>query len=80
MSTKTKIALAAVLILGTASAALAESDRDEGGGYAIQGSMAGGNHHPDIFGSAGNAYRAYGYAAPQRTQGAWEQGGWEERK
>jgi hypothetical protein len=76
MLTKTKIALAAVLILGTASAALAESDRDERGGYAIQG-MAGSNHHPDIFGTAG---RAYGYAAPQRTQGAWEQGGWEERK
>jgi hypothetical protein len=52
MLTKTKITLAAVLILGTASAALAESDRDNGG-YVLPGNMTGVNpvYHPDIFGN-----------------------------
>jgi hypothetical protein len=59
MFTTTKLALAAVLILGTASAALAENERDEGGGYLIQGSMDGVNpvYHPDVFGNA-NAWGA----------------------
>jgi hypothetical protein len=63
MFTNTKIALAAALILGTASAALA-NDNDETGGFVLPGSMDGVNpvHHPDIFGNAGTA-RAYGFAA-----------------
>ncbi len=67
MLTKTKMALAAALILGTASAALAENDRDEGGGFMIQGSMDGVNpvYHPDIFGNAGSAY-ASGVLAPTK--------------
>jgi hypothetical protein len=58
MLTKTKLTLAAVLILGTASAALAESDRDHGG-YVLPGSMDGVNpvYHPDLFG------KTYGYEA-----------------
>jgi hypothetical protein len=63
MFTNTKIALAAALILGTASAALA-NDQEETGGFVVPGSMDGVNpaHHPDIFGNAGTA-RAYGFTA-----------------
>jgi hypothetical protein len=59
MFTTTKLALAAVLVLGAASAALAENDRDEGGGYVLPGSMTGVNpvYHPDLFG------KTYGYEA-----------------
>jgi hypothetical protein len=74
MLTKTKVALAAVLILGTASAALAENDRDEGGGFVLPGSMTGVNpvYHPDIFGPAGD--RAYGdLTSPQRKNGTWQE-------
>jgi hypothetical protein len=54
MCTTMKLAVAAVLILGTASAALAESEHDQGGGYLIEGSMDGVNpvYHPDVFGNA----------------------------
>ena len=58
MLTKTKIALVAALIVGTASAALAgDSSSDPGGGYVVPGSMDGVNpvHHPDIFGQAGKS-------------------------
>jgi hypothetical protein len=71
MSTKTKIALAAALILGTASAALANDSDDEKGGFVIPGSMDGVNpaYHPDIFGNTRNAGQAYGYvAAPKPKQ------------
>ena len=63
MFTNSKMALAAALILGTASAALA-NDSDETGGFVLPGSMDGVNpaYHPDIFGNAGAA-RAYGFAA-----------------
>ena len=59
----TKTILAAALILGTASAALA-NDNDETGGFVMPGSMDGVNpaHHPDIFGNPGTA-RAYGFTA-----------------
>ena len=76
MSTKTKIALAAALILGTASAALAANDSDdEKGGFVIPGSMDGVNpaYHPDIFGNTRKADQAYGYVAapkPKRTHRA----------
>jgi hypothetical protein len=52
MLTKTKIAFAAALILGTASAALAGSENTEDrGGFVIAGSMDGVNpvFHPDYF-------------------------------
>src|SRR6266478_1344635 len=68
MSTKTKIALAAALILGTASAALANDSDDEKGGFVVPGSMDGVNpvYHPDIFGNTRNADQAYGsVAAPK---------------
>jgi hypothetical protein len=75
MSNKTKIALAAALILGTASAALAGNDNDEEkGGYVLPGSRDGVNPalHPDIFGTAGsarNGNQAYGYVtAPKAKQ------------
>ena len=63
MFTNTKMALAAVLVLGTASAALA-NDNDETGGFVVPGSMDGVNpaYHPDIFGNAAAA-RAYGFTA-----------------
>jgi hypothetical protein len=52
MLTKTKIMLAAVLMLGTASAALAEPGQNDSGGYVVPGSLAGLNpaFHPAIFG------------------------------
>ena len=64
MLTKTKMVLAALLVLGTASAALAGSDRDDatGSGYALPGSMSGVNpvDHPRIFGNRAAA-EAYGF-------------------
>ncbi len=64
MLTKTKIALAAALILSTASVALAGTDQDEGsGGYVLPGNMDGVNpvYHPRIFGNPAAA-QAYGFA------------------
>jgi hypothetical protein len=63
MFTNMKMALAAVLVLGTASVALA-NDNDETGGFVVPGSMDGVNpaYHRDIFGNAGTA-RAYGFTA-----------------
>jgi hypothetical protein len=65
MFTKTKIAFAAVLILGTAATALAggsDRDDDDGGGFVIPCSLDGVNpvFHPDIFGNAAVA-REYGF-------------------
>jgi hypothetical protein len=62
MLTKTKIMLAAALILGTASAALADSDQNDSGGYVVPGSMDGVNpaYHPGIFRNAATA-KAYGF-------------------
>jgi hypothetical protein len=67
MFTKTKLALAAVLVLGAGSLALAASDNDGGnetGGYALPGSMDGVNpaYHQRWF--PAYSARAYGYAAP----------------
>ena len=72
MVTKTKAILAAALILGTASAALAGDQTDERGGYVLPGSTDGVNpaYHPGWFPGyaaqprpAGNASAAYGYVA-----------------
>jgi hypothetical protein len=54
MLTKMKLALAAVLVLGTASTALA-------GGYVLPGSMDGVNpvYHPRWFPQYGSVMRAY---------------------
>ncbi len=62
MLTKTKIMLAAVLMLGTASAALAESGQNDSGGYVVPGSLDGVNpaYHPGIFGNPAVA-RSYGF-------------------
>ena len=72
MLTKTKIVLAAALILGTASAALAGSDNDsEGsGGYVLPGSLDGVNptDHPGIFRNPATA-RSYGFV--QSSDGTW---------
>jgi len=76
MLTKTKVVLAAALILGTASAALAGDQTDERGGFVVPGSTVGVNpvYHPDIFGNASNAGnaseggKAYGYASPKAKQ------------
>ena len=54
MFTKTKIVLATVLVLSSAVAALAASDqREERGGFVVEGSMDGVNpvYHPDLFGN-----------------------------
>jgi hypothetical protein len=71
MLTKTKIALAAALVLGTASAALAgDSNSDPGGGYVMPGSLDGVNpaFHPGIFGNPAIA-KAYGFI--QSSDGTW---------
>jgi hypothetical protein len=71
MLTKTKIALAAALILGTASAALAgDSNSEPGGGYVMPGSLSGVNpaDHPAIFGNPATAKR-YGFV--QSSDGTW---------
>jgi hypothetical protein len=72
MLTKTKIVLATALILGTASAALAGSDRDDatGRGYVMPGSLDGVNpvYHPGIFGNPAVA-RSYGFV--QSRDGSW---------
>ena len=67
MFNKTKIALSAVMLLGTlgtASVAWAggQNDADSGaGGFVIPGSTVGVNpaHHPDLL---GNGAKAYGFA------------------
>ena len=72
MFTNTKIALAAALVLGTASAALAnDSGENNMGGFEVPGSTVGVNpaYHANVFGKAGTAGRAYGYvAAPHRQE------------
>ena len=69
MFTTTKLALAAVLVLGAASAALAENDRDERGGYVIPGSVDGVNpvFHPGYFPNASKAAKT-GYAGKASAQ------------
>jgi hypothetical protein len=75
MFTKIKIVLAAAAIVGTASAALAGSDREtEPGGYQVQTWCAvnpdcnGWNKHFAV--TAGNAGSAYGYASPSHARSA----------
>jgi len=71
MLTKTKVVLAAALMLGTASAALAgDSGENSFGGSVMPGSMDGVNpaHHPRWFPDYprhDSAGAAYGYTAPK---------------
>ena len=77
MLTKTKVALAAALIVGTASAALAnDSGENNQGGFVMPGSMDGVNpvYHPGWFPGyaaqhrdTGTAGQAYGYVTPKPT-------------
>jgi hypothetical protein len=63
MFTNARIAIAALLVIATASAALAGSENtEERGGFVMPGSLDGVNpvYHPDIFGNAATA-RAYGF-------------------
>jgi len=69
--TKTKIAFAAALILGTASAALADQDdRNDRGGFVMPCSLVGVNpvYHPWIFGNPAVA-REYGFV---KSGGGWQ--------
>jgi hypothetical protein len=75
MLTKTKVVLAAALMLGTASAALAGDQNDERGGYVLPGNTDGVNpvYHRGWFpGYAARhtdtvtAGQAYGYAPAAR--------------
>jgi hypothetical protein len=67
MLSKTKVVLAAVLMLGTASMALAGDQTDERGGFVVPGSTVGVNpvFHPGWFpgyaAQQSNAGAAYGY-------------------
>jgi hypothetical protein len=62
MLTKTKFVLAALLMLGTASAALADGNTNNSGGSVVPGSLDGVNpaYHTGIFGNAATA-RSYGF-------------------
>jgi hypothetical protein len=69
MLTKTKIVLAAALILGTASAALAnDSGENNQGGFVIRCSLDGVNpvYHPGIFGNPAVA-REYGFVKSRNS-------------
>jgi hypothetical protein len=70
MLTKTKIAIAVLFILGTASAALAGDQTEERGGYVMPGSLDGVNpaYHPGIFGNPAVA-RSYGFE--KSRDGTW---------
>ena len=77
MLTKTKIALATALILGTASAALANEQTDERGGYQVQTWQQIEQDRRDIQNQiqrqyhTGNAGSAFGYvASPKHTHRA----------
>ena len=64
----TKLAFAAALVVGAASAALAGDNSGEySGGFVIPGSMDGVNpvHHPDLFQNSTNA---------RETPHAWQNG------
>jgi hypothetical protein len=71
MLTKIKVVLAAVLVLGAASAALANDD-EERGGYVLPGSMDGVNpaYHPRWFPRYGHVMRAYDRANKFTYSGA----------
>jgi hypothetical protein len=65
MSTKTNLVLAAALVLGTASAALAnDSGENNMGGHVMPGSMVGVNpaDHPGWFPNYPRASNAYAFA------------------
>jgi hypothetical protein len=70
MLTKTKIALAVALTLGTASVALADPGQNDSGGFVVPGSLDGVNpaYHPGIFGNPAVA-RSYGFV--QSRDGTW---------
>jgi hypothetical protein len=66
MLTKTKIALATALVLGTASAALANDQTDERGGYQVQTWQQIGQDQRQYH--TGNAGSAFGYVvSPKHT-------------
>jgi hypothetical protein len=79
MANKTKIAVAAALILGTASVALAGDQGEDRGGFVLPGSTVGVNpvYHPGWFpnyansANSDNGGNAYGFAPtaqqPHRT-------------
>jgi hypothetical protein len=73
MSTRTKVVLAAALMLGTASVALAgDSGENSFGGSVMPGSMVGVNpaYHPGWFPDYprnNTAGASYGYVAPKPT-------------
>jgi hypothetical protein len=72
MLTKTKIALATALILGTASAALANDQTDERGGYQVQTWQQIGQDQRKLH--SGNAGSAFGYVvSPKHTHRASHQ-------
>jgi hypothetical protein len=65
----TKVAFAAALVLGAASAALAGDNSGEySGGFVMQGSMDGVNpaHHPDLFQNSTNGHEAYDLAPAKK--------------
>ena len=69
MFSKTKIALAAALIFGSASAALANDsgeNHQDNDRSAVSGTVA--RVNPGWLGTSANAGSAYGYAAPVQTR------------
>jgi hypothetical protein len=76
MLTKTKIALATALILGSASVALASNENDEQGGYQVQTwqqirqDQRAFQNQIQRQSHAGSAGSAYGYVSPKHTHRA----------
>jgi hypothetical protein len=76
MLTKTKIALATALVLGTASAALASNENDERGGYQVQTWQQIGQDQRAIQNQTqrqyhtGNGGNAFGFVSPKHTHRA----------
>ena len=72
----TKVAFAAALVVGAASAAQAGDNSGEySGGFVMQGSMDGVNpaHHPDLFPNSTSGRAVYDLA-PAKTPRAWQGG------
>jgi len=78
MFSKSKIVLAAALILGSGVAALANEQTEERGGFVLPGSMEGVNpvYHPDILGSVSQALSRAARPTVQQDRSHWGKPGY----
>ena len=78
MFSKSKIVLAAALILGSGVAALANEQTEERGGFVLPGSMDGVNpvYHPDIIGTGSQALGRAARPTVQQDRSHWGKPGY----